>query len=145
MPTLTPYSVQVVSVDPMGMGLRTEFDVYNPNRLALTVQGVSGTVVIDQRIFLGQTSVPTATRLPGRSTQRVVASVVVPWTALPDLMSLAQGRASLPYTFEGRARIGGRSLNVEIPFALRGEVTAQQLLSASVRGLPILPGFPPAN
>jgi LEA14-like dessication related protein len=134
-PQLTAREVEVTRVSVTGMKVRVEVDAYNPNRVDLSVKEVSATVKLDGSVKLGRASVASATTLPAKDTTRVTAELNVPWDNLVAVAPLAQKQSRIPYTVKGTARIGGK-LSVEVPFTIDGTVTSQQLLTATMRGLP---------
>ena len=139
-PTLTPRSVAVTRVSPSGMRVQVEVDAHNPNRVDLVVQAVSATLTLEGGVALGNASVTTKTKLPAQETTRVTAQLDLPWKSLADAASLAQGKDRIPYTLRGTARVGG-ALTIDVPFTIQGEVTAAQIVQATLRALPQLPGL----
>ncbi len=135
MPTLTPHSVQVTGVGFPGVRLRTDMSAYNPNSYSLTVQAVSGRIVLDGIVPLGTASTRTSVVLPGEAWQRFFVDLELPWLNLPAAMATAQAKQLVPYTFEGEATVGG-AIRVTVPVRMQGAVLAQQLLRASM-GLPV--------
>jgi LEA14-like dessication related protein len=140
-PTLKPYAAQVVGIDPSGISLRLQLDATNPNRIALSVRSVSGTVTLNETVRLGRASVPTRVRLPARETTRVSAALKVAWQNLSEAVSLAASGKTVRYRLQGTARVGGEDLDFEVPFKIDGKLTAAELLGATVRSLPGLDGL----
>jgi hypothetical protein len=44
-------------------------------------------------------------------------------------------RQAFPYRVTGTARVGGESLNVELPFTVNGVLTQEQVIAAGLRGI----------
>jgi len=130
-PSVVPQAVRVWGVDLAGVVVRTDLDVFNPNDSSLNVAAVSGSITLADQVPLGSTSVPTASYLPAHAWQHVTADLRLPWLNLPGVLALASSRSVVPYTFDGSAAIGGR-LRVTIPFQIRGEVAAKELLRAGM-------------
>ncbi|GEM_PF-1308743 len=130
-PSVLPQAVRIEGVDLAGVVVRTDLDVYNPNGFPLNVAAVSGSLTLAEQVPLGSAAVPTAGRLPARSWQHVAANLHLPWLNLPGVLALASTRRVVAYTFDGNATIGGR-LRVTIPFQIRGEVAATELMRAGV-------------
>lgn len=129
-----PQAVRIWGADFTGVIVRTDVDVYNPNRFNLNVAAVSGTITLANQIPLGSASVPTSSLLPRRGWQHVTADMKLPWLNLPAVLTLAGTQPMVPYTFNGNASIGGK-IRVTIPFQIQGEVPAAELLRAGM-------GFP---
>jgi len=64
-----------------------------------------------------------------------VSEVAIAWTNLAALTPFLLSPAAVPYRFDGRATLGGESLNVKLPFSLTGELTRAQLINAGLSGL----------
>jgi LEA14-like dessication related protein len=140
-PRLTPQIVQVTAVSPAGLNLRVQLDAYNPNSVTLSVRSVSAHVTLAGRIDLGTADLPNGTSLASKAHTPVVFDLNLPWRNAAEVAALAVSQTSAPYLIDGKAKIGGESLNVELPFQLQGTLTREQLLGAGLRGLPSLPGF----
>jgi hypothetical protein len=56
------------------------------------------------------------------------------WTNLGALTPYALAGKALPYRISGTARLGGESLNLDVPFSISGQLTPQQVLAAGLRG-----------
>jgi len=56
------------------------------------------------------------------------------WTNVALLAPYALNARPLPYRLRGTARIGGQSLNLELPFTISGQLTPQQVIQAGIRG-----------
>ncbi|MEZ4371903.1 MAG: LEA type 2 family protein [Polyangiaceae bacterium] len=140
-PTITPKKGTIQSVGPTGVTLRLEFDAYNPNGFDLNVQSVKAKVTFDSSIKLSEVTSPTAISLPSKATSPLTADVTIPFNSLPALMSLAASKTEVPYVIEGTVTVGGKSLNVNLPFTMKGVVTQQQLVTAGMNSLQGLPGL----
>ena len=130
-PTLTPNSVQVTGVGVLGMTVRADVSVYNPNRYSLNVQTVSGRVVLNDVVPLGSATTASGAYLPSQRWQRVIVDLQLPWLNLPAALALAQVQQQVPYTFDGNATVGGR-IRITVPFRMQGQIPARELLRASV-------------
>jgi LEA14-like dessication related protein len=141
-PTITPKRGSITSVGPDGVGLRLEFDAYNPNGFAINVRSVKAQATFDSSIKLNEVSSVTAISLPAKLTRPLSIDVKVPWNSLPQLMVLATRKTKVPYTVAGSVSVGGKNLNVDIPFTMSGSVTQQELVTAGLNSLPAIPGLP---
>lgn len=140
-PTITPKKGTIQAVGPTGVTLRLEFDAYNPNGFDLNVQSVKAKVTFDGSIKLAEVTSPTAISLPSKATSPLTADVTVPFNSLPALMSLAASKTEVPYVIEGTVAVGGKSLNVNLPFTMKGKVTQQELVTAGMNSIPNIPGL----
>lgn len=142
-PTITPHSAEVKSVSPTALVLHTQFDVHNPNGFPLVVRKVSGKLTVAGSVDMGSTTVPSGVSIPANGTQRVASDLSVSWQNLGQLVPYAVSGKPVPYSFDGKATVGGKSLNVDVPFSIKGQLTSEQLLSAGLNSLQKLPGLAP--
>lgn len=140
-PTITPQSVKVTSLSPTALGLRAQLDVHNPNAFPLVVRSVSGKLVFDGNIEGGSAETTSGVSVAANATQRVSADLNIPWTNLAQLAPLAMSGKVISYRFNGKATIGGKSLNVNLPFSLTGSLTSAELVQVGLGSLPKLPGL----
>ena len=54
-------------------------------------------------------------------------------------MALALANRPIPYEVSGKVNLGGDLVNVDLPFTLKGVISHDQLLQATVNSLPMLP------
>jgi LEA14-like dessication related protein len=134
-PTLSPRSIQVVTVTPTGVTLGLELDVYNPNSFPLVARSVDGTLEFAGRAAVAQAHTELGASLPAKASSIVSSTVNVGFPSLAALVPFAMSGQPLPYTFRGTAQIGGEHLNVSLPFTTQGSLTRAQLLQAGVQGL----------
>ena len=134
-PTITPRSAQVDSVGPSGLKLKVKLDVHNPNSFPLSVRHLSGKLLVGSGVEVGNAQIPTQFSVPGGKTEPVSSNVQVKWSNIAGLLPLASTGKPIAYTFEGLASIGGEKLNVDVPFRLKGKLTAEQVIGAGLRGL----------
>jgi LEA14-like dessication related protein len=125
----------VTTSTPTGVELAVELDVHNPNAFPLLVESVEGTLAIAGGAEVGRGTARPATDIPAQGSSAVTSQLTVPWSNVAALAPYALTAAPVPYTFEGRARVGGKRLNVEVPFTLRGELSREQLLQIGLQGL----------
>jgi LEA14-like dessication related protein len=129
-----PRSVQVAAIQPQGLELLVVLDVHNPNGFAITARDVSGTLQLENGVELGRGSASAAVTVLAEQTAAVPTRLSMAWTNLAGLAPYALSPRALPYHIVGKARIGGESLNVELPFDISGTFTREQVLAASMRG-----------
>ena len=134
-PTITPNSVQVTGVGVAGVRMRADLNAHNPNGYSLTVQSVSGRIVLNGTVPLGNATTVARVELPANGWQRFFVDLDLPWLNLPAALAIAHSQPQVPYTFEGNATVGG-TLSITVPIRTQGTIPAQQLLLASV-GMPV--------
>lgn len=124
--------VRVAGVGPGGLELEVQLSVHNPNSFPLAAEAVSGTLFVQER-QLGRGSATPREPLAARGTTLVDSRLQVPWADLSAIAPLLVSER-LPYEFRGDVTIGGKRLQVALPFTLAGEITRDQLLRAGLRG-----------
>jgi LEA14-like dessication related protein len=134
-PRVTPREVRVKSVDPAGLVLALDLDVYNPNGFPLIARSVTGNVEIGQGVELGRGRAEPGGSIPAKGSSLVTTDLTVAWTNAPALAPLALSNKPVPYTFRGVATIGGERLNLDVPFVVKGELTRAEVVQAGLRGL----------
>ncbi|HEY6562076.1 MAG TPA: LEA type 2 family protein [Polyangiaceae bacterium] len=134
-PQVTARSARVTATAPTGVQLAVELDVHNPNSFPLLVESVEGTLSVAGGAEIGRGTARPGTDIPAQGAAPVTSQLTIPWSNLTALAPFALSGAPVPYTFEGRARVGGKRLNVEVPFTLRGELSREQLLQIGLQGL----------
>jgi LEA14-like dessication related protein len=140
-PQLTPQQVAVTAVDVSGFDMRVKMDAFNPNGFAITVQSVVAHVIVDGSQDLGVVTSSTPIALPAGAHTAIDVPMNVKWKGLGGLATLAQARKPVPYTVDGTAKVGGESLNVDLPFKLQGQITPEQVQQAAMKSLQAIPGL----
>ncbi|MCU0693761.1 MAG: LEA type 2 family protein [Polyangiaceae bacterium] len=141
-PTITPDTTTITSVSPAGLGVRATLDVTNPNDFSLSTQAVTATISVGDKVKLGPVTKPHGVSLPANQTTKVEVDLAATWNQAAELAQLAVGELTIPFVVEGKVALGGKSLNVQLPFRIEGTVSRAQLLSAGIKGLPSIPGLP---
>lgn len=131
---ITPQSVQLASVGPDGVGVSLSLNVHNPNGFAIIAQSVSATFELQDGSELGRGSATKAFTIPAEGDAQLPADLSMRWTNLGALTPYALAGKPLPYRISGTARLGGESLNLDVPFSISGQLTSQQVLAAGLRG-----------
>ena len=133
-PTLTPRSAQVSAVKPDGIQLALVLSAHNPNGFPIVASAVSGTVELQDGRPLGTTSSAEAFTIPAGGDQDLKATLDVRFNSLAVLAPYALAAKPVLYRVRGSARIGGESLNVEVPFTIDGQLTPEQVVAAGLHG-----------
>jgi LEA14-like dessication related protein len=131
---LTPQSVQLASVGPDGVGVTLLLNVHNPNGFPIIAQSVSATFELQDGSELGRGSSAQAFTIPSEGDTQLPANLSMRWTNVGALTPYALAGKALPYRISGTARLGGESLNLDVPFSITGQLTPQQVLAAGLRG-----------
>lgn len=135
-PVVVPQSISVVGVNGVGLSLAVVLNVRNPNSFPLVAHKVEGDLLVgmsDQKLGTGQAMPQQA--IPAKGATAMDVQVQIAWrdiTVLGGLMAMP----SVPYSFKGKVTLGGESLNITLPFELRGQLTREQLIAAGLKGLP---------
>jgi LEA14-like dessication related protein len=141
-PTITPEKGQVTSVTPFGVDLDLTLGVDNPNKVSLPVQGVTAKVMLDGKIDMGTVTSDKAIDLPAGKKTSMTVPVSVKWNDFPAIMQLAAQSKDVPYSVDGKVKLGGALLNVEVPFTMTGTITHDELVKATLKSIPKIPGLP---
>lgn len=140
-PHITPKEAKVTMVGPAGVTMEVKVEAMNPNSYALTAQSITAHARLDGKYDLGTVTVPQAIALPAEKPTEITASMTMPWADVQTLAGLMGTQRPVPYSVEGTAKIGGEKLNVDVPFAVTGTITRDQIIGAAARGLPAIPGL----
>jgi LEA14-like dessication related protein len=141
-PTLTPKQATVTGVSMQGIDLLLEVDAYNPNAIALSARSVTGHAKLDGKYDLGNVTVTTPTELPAKATVTISTPLSIKWSDASMLASMGMTNRPIPYEVTGTVNVGGEKLNVDVPFTLRGAIKHDDIVTATMRSLPAIPGIP---
>lgn len=133
-PTVTPTVARVVQVTSRGLDLEVTLTVHNPNGFALSAKSVEGTLYLDGQTKLGTGQATPGASIPAKGSAEVRSQVQLEWESVPSLQKFI-GREQVPYDFKGNVTLGGDTLELTLPFELKGNLTRAQLLQAGLRGL----------
>jgi LEA14-like dessication related protein len=131
-PTLTPRTAQVVAAGPTGLELSLELEVHNPNSFPLLIHSVDGTLRLAGGAELGRGHAAPEGSIPAEGSKLIGSRLNIGWANLAALAPFVMSDQPVPYTVQGVAKVGGSRLNIDLPFALKGELTRQQLLQAGL-------------
>lgn len=131
---LTPQSVQLASVGPEGVGVSLLLNAHNPNGFPIIAQSVSAVFELQDGSEVGRGSSTKAFTIPAEGDTQLPSELSMRWTNLAALTPYALAGKALPYRISGTARLGGESLNLDVPFSIAGQLTPQQVLAAGLRG-----------
>jgi LEA14-like dessication related protein len=140
-PQLTPQQARVTSVDMNGFDMTVKMDAFNPNAFELSVQSVSAHVLVDGNQDLGTVTASKPIALAANAHSVIDVPMNVKWKNAASFAAIATSRKPVLYTVDGTATVGGKSLNVDVPFKLQGTMTAEQLQQAGLKSLQAIPGL----
>jgi LEA14-like dessication related protein len=141
-PQLTPKEARVVAVSPAGLDVLVKVEALNPNTVTLSAQALTAKARLDNKWDMGQVTINKPVVLPPKVPTTIDVPLTLPWADMRALTSLAAAQKPVPYVVDGTVRIGGERLNVDVPFALSGTITREQIAAAALKGLPTIPGLP---
>jgi LEA14-like dessication related protein len=140
-PTLTPKKVTVTALSPVAIDVNLELDAANPNSFALAVRTVTAKVRLAGQYDVGTSTVAKPFDLPAKATVSLSVPMSVPWSNVAPLVGLAAGGKDVAYEVEGTVSIGSASLDVTLPFKTSGTMTHDQMVQATMRSIPAIPGI----
>ncbi|MGH7440726.1 MAG: LEA type 2 family protein [Polyangiaceae bacterium] len=138
-PTLTPEQASLTSIDTQGIGLTLTMSVTNPNSADLSASGITSHVVVDKTHELGTVTLPKTMTLPAGQTTTLVVPVSLKWTDMGVLAQIAATTGGVPYSVDGTLDMGGKLLQVGVPFHLDGTISHEQIVGAAMKSLPKAP------
>jgi LEA14-like dessication related protein len=143
-PHITPKEARIVAVGPKGLEILLRVEATNPNRMTLSAQSFTGKAKLDGKWDMGSVTIAKPVVLPPNVPTMIDVPMTMPWTDLQALGALASAARPVPYVIDGTVAIGGESFNVNVPFAINGTITREQIAGAAIKALPSIPGlFPP--
>jgi LEA14-like dessication related protein len=134
-PELKPISAQVSALKPEGVELSVVLDARNPNSFPIVCSSVTAKLETQSGASLGSGSTVEAFSIPGGSAKPISTKLDIRWDSVSVIAPYAMTRQPLPYRVTGTARVGGESLNMEVPFTVNGELTQEQVVTAGLRGV----------
>lgn len=137
-PTITPEKAEVASIGPAGVELVVELGIDNPNRKDLSARSVTGRLILDGKHDLGTVTVPHEFKLPSGKRSHLKVPLSLKWKNLAALVALAAENRSIPYDVDGWVSVGGDILHADVPFRLRGVLTHDAIVRATMNSLPRL-------
>ena len=131
---IAPRSVRVAALRPEGIDLTVELDVHNPNTFAIRASAVSAVLEVENGAELGRGSSLPAFTIPAEGRITLPAALTLQWTNLSVLAPYALGGQPVPYRVRGMARVGGESLNLDLPFTISGQLSPDQVVKLALGG-----------
>jgi LEA14-like dessication related protein len=131
---ITPRSAQLATITPDGVELALLLEVHNPNAFAITTSRVSGVLELQDGGELGRGDSSQQLTIPAQQTAVAPARLMMRWTNLALFAPYVLGGKPLPYRIRGDAHVDAGSLDADVPFAVTGLLTPEQLLQVGMRG-----------
>jgi LEA14-like dessication related protein len=133
-PSITPRSAQVSAIKPDGVQLALVLAAHNPNSFPIVASSVTGTFELQDGTALGRAQSVESFTIPAGGDQDLKALLDVRFDSMSALAPYALAAKALPYRIRGNARLGGEQLNVDVPFAIDGQLTPEQVMAAGFNG-----------
>ena len=140
-PTIVPKEARVTAVGVTGIDLVVVVEATNPNGFTVTAQSFTGKARLAGKYDLGTVTVQKAVVLPSKAKTTIEVPMTMPWADVQTLGTLLASPQPIPYAIDGTAKIGGENLNVDVPFAVTGTITRDQIGAAAMKGFPAIPGW----
>lgn len=138
-PTVVPKTALVTGVDPQGVAIDVTVEMTNPNGFAISVQGLTGRVVLADGSDLGEVNVTQPMALPPNVPTFVKVPIVARWAGMASLGTIVLAGKDVPFTVSGTATVGTPSWNVGVPYSVSGTLTHEQIRRAVTSPLGKLP------
>jgi LEA14-like dessication related protein len=141
-PTIVPERVRLTSFTLARIDLDVTLAVTNPNAIDLVARNLTAHVVIGGQFDVGTVEIPVTTALPAGKTTKLDVPLSVKVEDVAPLARLAMTSAKIPYTVDGTVGLGGDLLHVQIPYHLADAVPRDQIVRATISGIPGLGAVP---
>jgi LEA14-like dessication related protein len=140
-PTLVPKKATVTGMSAAGIDMQLDLDATNPNSIPLVAQSVTAKVSFDKQYDMGTATIAKSFDIPAGKTTTLSVPMSIPWSNVAPLVALGASGKNVTYDVDGSVVIGGASLNVTLPFTATGTITHDQIVAATVRSIPSIPGL----
>lgn len=145
-PRLTPKEVRFVAIGTTGLEVVVKVEAFNPNSVPLAAQRVTGKAKLDNKWEMGTVTIDQPFSLAPNGPTTLDIPMRIPWSDISALRALGSATGPVPYVIDGKVTIGGERLNVDIPYAVSGTISREQITNALLKAIPSalqLPGLPP--
>ena len=141
-PTIVPKEARVAAISPAGLDLVVKVEATNPNNVALSAQAFTGKAKLDGKWELATVTISKPVSLPAHQPTVIDVPLTMPWQDVNALIAISAAQKPVPYVVEGTVKIGGDSLNVDVPSSISGTITREELAAAAMKSIPAIPGLP---
>lgn len=139
-PKVVPKGARVAAITPAGLDVVVKIEATNPNSVTLSAQSFTGKAKLDGKWDLSPVTIAKPVVLPPHQPTTIEVPLTMPWRDLSVLAALSTVKRPVPYVLDCSVRIGGESLNVDVPFSVTGTITREQIAAAAGK---TIPGFLP--
>lgn len=140
-PTIVPKAARVAAISPVGIDLIVQVEATNPNRVTLSAQSFTGKAKLDGKYELATVTVSKPVVLPPHQPTMIDVPLTMPWQDANALIAMSTAQRPVPYVVDGTVKVGGESLNVDIPYSVSGTITREQIAAAAMKSIPAIPGL----
>jgi LEA14-like dessication related protein len=141
-PTIKPDKATVSSISSESLVIRIRMKAYNPNSYDLTGKSLTGQIVINKNIDLGEVTVPTKTTLPSKKWVSIEANLKAKMGGVGQVAALAAMNSEVPYVVSGNVVLDGKFSDISVPYKTSGKISQAELIKMGVKGgLPSIPGL----
>ena len=133
-PELEPRSARVSAIKPESVELTLVLDAHNPNSFPVVANRVTASFELQDGSPLGRGESSEAFTIPAQGDAQISAKLDVRWNSVAALAPYALAAKPLPYRLRGSARLGGETVNLDVPFSIDGQLTPEQVIQAGLRG-----------
>jgi LEA14-like dessication related protein len=144
-PTIVPKEARVAAISPAGLDLVVKVEATNPNNIALSAQSFTGKAKLDGKYELATVTISKPVSLPPHQPTMIDVPLTMPWQDVNALVAMSTAQKPIPYVVDGTVKVGGESLNVDIPYSVSGTITREQLTAAAMKSIPAIPGLTAPN
>ncbi len=121
-PTFMLKNVTVTSLGPATIQLTLGIEVYNPNRCSLTLKALDFKLFLTDREIGSGSLTKASVVIPARSSTVLDVSVSAGYRDVSAYLGEALSGATLPYRFEGKAKVEVGPLPATVPFSKEGRI-----------------------
>jgi LEA14-like dessication related protein len=140
-PRVTPKEARVAAVSPQGLEVVVKVEATNPNSISLSAQSFTGKAKLDGKWEMGTVTISKPVVLPPNVPTTIDVPMTMPWTDVKALATIIGAQRPVPYVVDGTIKIGGERLNVDVPFAVSGTISREELTAAALKSISAIPGL----
>lgn len=140
-PTIVPKEARVAAISPAGIDLVLKVEATNPNSMTLSAQSFTGKAKLDGKWDLATVTISKPVVLPPREPTMIEVPLTMPWQDANALIAMSTAQKPVPYVVDGTVKVGGESLNVDIPYSVSGTISREQIAAAAMKSIPAIPAL----
>lgn len=137
-PTIVPKEARVAAISPAGIDLVLKVEATNPNSMTLSAQSFTGKAKLDGKWDLATVTISKPVVLPPREPTMIEVPLTMPWQDANALIAMSTAQKPVPYVVDGTVKVGGESLNIDIPYSVSGTISREQIAAAAMKSIPAL-------